>query len=167
MGELGVSLEGRRKMCGEKVWMEELGKVALLVCAIAALAVCVEEAGADDGSSKARVLEGHEGAILDAVISSDGRRLASGGSDGTVRVWDLALGKELVCLKGHEGAVAHVVFTRDGSKILSGGEDGSVRLWDATTGKQLDCLEGAPGCVSKLVVTRNGRRAIVCGTGLR
>ncbi len=151
-------------MRGGTAWLWKLAKVALVTCAIAWQAVCVGKILADDTSRKAQVLEGHEGAVLNAVMSRDGRRLVSGGSDGTVRVWDLASKKELMCLKGHEGAVRHVVFTPDGSKLLTSGEDGTVRLWDATTGKQLKCFTGHEGPVAKMIVAPNGRRLIACGT---
>ena len=150
-------------MRGGMVRVEKLGRVALVTCVIAWQAVCVGEILADDTVGKAQILEGHEGEVLDAVLSRDGRKLVSGGSDGTVRVWDLASKKELMCLKGHEGPVRNVVFAPDGTKLLSSGEDGTVRLWDATTGKQLKCFTGHEGPVAKMIVAPGGRQLIVCG----
>jgi WD40 repeat protein len=63
------------------------------------------------------------------AISPDGRRLLSGGFDNTVRLWDVASGKELRKLEGHTGAVYGVAFSRDGRRAVSASQDSTVRLW--------------------------------------
>ncbi len=150
-------------MRGEIARIGELGKVAAVVCTIAWQAVCLGELPATGKSPTAQILEGHQGAVLDAVISHDGQKLVSAGSDGTVRLWDLTSKKEVTRFEGHKGPVRHLVFTPDGSKVLTGGEDGTVRLWDASTGKQLECLTGNEGPVTKMIIAPDGRQLIVCG----
>ena len=151
-------------MRGGMVWMGELEKAAAVVCAIAWLVVFPGDALADDEPSKPEVLKGHEGAIVDAVLSPNGGRLVSRGEDGTVRLWDLRTKKEVKCLKGHDGPVDQIVFLRDGSKLLTTGTDGTVRLWNATTGEQLDCFRGPEGEVGKVIVSPNDRQVIACGS---
>lgn len=67
----------------------------------------------------------------DVAFSPDGSRLASGHSDGTVALWDLATGLQTLTLKGHVGKVRSVAFSRDGQRLASAGNDGKVRIWDA------------------------------------
>jgi hypothetical protein len=58
--------------------------------------------------------------------------IASGGSDGTVRLWDLDTGKELRKLIGHQGPVLAVAFSPDGSRLVSGSRDTTAVVWDVT-----------------------------------
>ena len=59
----------------------------------------------------------------------------SGGSDRTVRVWDMATGRCLRALEGHQEAVAAVAVSVEGSRAVSASLDGTVRAWDLATGK--------------------------------
>jgi metallo-beta-lactamase class B len=84
-----------------------------------------------------------EGGVNSVAFSSDGKTLASGGWDDTVRLWDVESGKELHKLAGHKAMVGHVVFSPDGRFLASrGGLDRTVRLWDAATGDLLHSLTG-------------------------
>ena len=79
--------------------------------------------------------------------SPDGARLLSGGSDGTLRLWEAASGRELAVLEGHKGQVSSVAWSPDGARLLSGGGDGTVRLWEVASGRELAVLEGHKGPV--------------------
>jgi WD40 repeat protein len=73
-------------------------------------------------------------------LSSDGRLVASGGEDGTVRLWEASSGRLLATLQGHTGAVGSVALSSDGRLVASGGDDGTVRLWEAKSGTCLRTL---------------------------
>jgi WD40 repeat protein len=63
------------------------------------------------------------------AFSPNGRLALSGGFDRTVRLWEVATGKQLLSLRGHEALVYGVAFSPDGQKALSGSFDTTVRLW--------------------------------------
>src|SRR5205085_1215456 len=67
--------------------------------------------------------------------SPDGRRLASGSNDNTVRVWDGETGSLLRTLEGHQGGVLSVAWSPDGRRLASGSSDRTVRVWDEETGE--------------------------------
>ena len=79
-------------------------------------------------------LAGHRDSINSVCFSPDGKLLASGGWDKTVRVWELGTWRELLRLDGHLGGVNAVCFSSDGKKLASGGEDTTVLVWQMPSG---------------------------------
>jgi len=67
--------------------------------------------------------------IFSLALSPDGTVLAVGYHDGTVRLWDMDTGEQLIVLEGHEDRVVSLAFNPDGTLLASGGTDGTVRLW--------------------------------------
>jgi WD40 repeat protein len=63
-------------------------------------------------------------------ISPDGRRLAVGGGDGMITIWDLASRREVITLKGHARSIEDLFFLGDGNTLVSIGLD-EVRVWRA------------------------------------
>ena len=79
--------------------------------------------------------------VYDARFSPDGKTVASAGTDGAAKLWNVATGKEIKSLRGHDGNVTSVAFSPDGRFLASGGRDGTVRLWDVKSGKALRTLD--------------------------
>jgi WD40 repeat protein len=75
------------------------------------------------------VLATHTGDLPDIVFSPDGSRLATAGSDATVRLFDTTSGEQVLALRGHERAVASLAFSPDGTMLASRSLDGTVRIW--------------------------------------
>jgi WD40 repeat protein len=94
------------------------------------------------------------------AFSPDGKLIAVGGQDNTVRLVDARTGKEVRRLIGHGGEVGPVVFTSDSKRLLSGSEDRTICLWDVQSGKELCRLRGHTQRVWSIVCSRDGRYAL-------
>jgi WD40 repeat protein len=79
-----------------------------------------------------QILKGHTGGVESVAFSKDGRRIASGSDDRSVKIWDAGTGKCLQTLTGHSAAVNSVAFSPDGSHVASGSLDKSVTIWDTS-----------------------------------
>jgi RNA polymerase sigma factor (sigma-70 family) len=75
-------------------------------------------------------LRGHTETLFRVAFAPDGRTLASGSMDGTIRLWDLPSGKEIGRLEGHRGWVLDLAFSPDGRRLVSASLDTTALVWD-------------------------------------
>ncbi|KAK6495585.1 hypothetical protein TWF481_002633 [Arthrobotrys musiformis] len=83
-----------------------------------------------------QTLEGHSRWVGSVAFSHDGKQLASGSHDTTIKLWDTTTGASLATLEGHSGWVRSVAFSHDDKQLASGSEDGTIKLWDTATVKR-------------------------------
>jgi WD40 repeat protein len=72
------------------------------------------------------------------AFSPDGKRVVTGSSDNTARVWDLTGATPVAtALEGHRGAVNSVAFSPDGKRVVAGSDDNTVQVWDTPPVEEL------------------------------
>ncbi len=114
--------------------------------------------------SETALLTGHTGRVNCITFTLDGKTLASGSSDKTVRLWDVMTGESKQILTGHLHGIYSVAFSPDG-KTIAGGSTGErdgeqifgaqIKMWDTATGKPKHTLT-AQGQVNSLAISSDG-----------
>ena len=102
----------------------------------------------------------HEGgfaAVNSVAISPDGKTLASGSDDYTIKLWNIETGKEIKTLTGHSSFVFTVSFSPDGKTLASGSYDKTIKLWNVATGKEIKTLTGHSDWVRTVSFSPDGK----------
>lgn len=129
---------------------------------------------------EALVLRGHQAGILAAIYSPDGSRIATGGRDGTARIWDAKTGTMLLTLHTVSPEVEAIAFSPDGHRLATGswadqrlGVPASAQellptpaqVWDIATGKEVLRLKGHVSGVCSVGFSPDGRSILTGGVG--
>ncbi len=102
------------------------------------------------------------GSVASADLSPDGKLLATGSWDQSVKIWDIESGQAIRKLEGvHKGYINSVEFSPDGGTILTGSDDGTARLWQVATGEALEVVfRGHESRIRQARFSHDGARVI-------
>ncbi|KAI0896280.1 vegetative incompatibility protein HET-E-1 [Annulohypoxylon nitens] len=107
-----------------------------------------------------RPLKGHSNTITRIVISPDGRWIASGSQDATIKIW---LGKNMhQKLEGHSDRINDLAFSLNSNLVASASADKTLRLWDTSTGAASHVLKGHSDSVLVVLLSPDGQLIASC-----
>ncbi len=101
--------------------------------------------------------QAHHKLIPSLAVSPDGRIVASGSADKTIKLWSVADGSLTKTLTGHDGEVTSVGITPDGRFLISGGKDKTVRVWSLPDGALVKTLTPFSRMVNSIAIAPNGK----------
>ncbi|HLK55823.1 MAG TPA: AAA-like domain-containing protein [Chthonomonadaceae bacterium] len=102
--------------------------------------------------------------ISQAAFSPDHRSVLTCDPEGTVQIWDLAMGK---CLHRwpHSGAVTHAAFSRDGRRVVTTRMDGTAQIWTVAADRSLSLDLKSPRPIEYAAFNPQGNQVVTAGTG--
>jgi WD40 repeat protein/serine/threonine protein kinase len=99
---------------------------------------------------------GHEQEVTCFAFSPDGKRIASGSADKTIRIWDSEKANQLRVLTGLEGDLTSIAFSPDGNRLVSGSLAGELKIWDLETGRVEVKLGEHPFAIETIAFSPDG-----------
>jgi WD40 repeat protein len=121
------------------------------------------------GAGPVRTFAGHTGPVSSVAFTPSGDQILSASDDSSVRVWDVASGKEKQRFEGHQGTVRGLAVDPNGVWAISAASarrqaaDGGawrVCMWEIASGKELRQLSGSGPAMMSVALSRDGRRAL-------
>jgi WD40 repeat protein len=133
--------------------------------------------GSPGRSGEVRIIDLADGSLVQLLHKSDdlclsakfnltGTRLATCGTDGSVRVFDSDTWKEVVTFSNHSNWVNDLAWSADGNKIVTGSKDHTAKVFDLTTNSRISTYTGHDGSVYSVTFDETGEHVLsACSKG--
>ena len=119
------------------------------------------------GASEPTVLLGHTDAVYDVAFSPDGKLLASGSYDNTIKIWRVADAELVATLEGHTDQVFRVAFSPDGTSLASCGGDSQTIVWQFDGWTRQRTLTGHGDPMIDVTFSEDGTKLATAGSHIQ
>ncbi|NJL09231.1 MAG: hypothetical protein HC908_00365 [Calothrix sp. SM1_7_51] len=106
---------------------------------------------------------GHFAPVTAVAISPDGKILASGSADRSIKLSNMVSGREINALQGHTEVISRLAISPDSKTIISGDATGVIKLWDISTGKLLRTLQEHTSGIRAFAISRDSKTLVSGG----
>ncbi len=126
--------------------MKQRYTVTLFIALILAGSFCLAQSVSQE---PVKVLQKKGSTVTCLTFTNDSKKLAAGGSDGKIVIWNIETGTEDKTLTGHNGIITSLQFSADGNYLLTASKDKNIRLYEVATGMIVNVYSGHNGSVTK------------------
>ena len=103
------------------------------------------------------LLTGHTEVVRTVAFSPDGKTLASGAQDATIKLWNVESGENTATFVRNGIGVESVAFSPDGKMLAAGTESSTVKLWDTENGQNIATFKGHAFRVFSVAFSSDGK----------
>ncbi|MBL6446279.1 caspase family protein [Fulvivirga sp. 29W222] len=109
------------------------------------------------------IQRGHYAAIKAVAFTPDGKYLLTGSRDKSIKLWDVASGRELRSFLGHKSTINDIDVTDDGKYFISSSADKTAKFWEISTGKVIRDFVGSKDIMTSVSLSPDGSKLITAG----
>jgi WD40 repeat protein len=120
------------------------------------------------GNTKAQKMEtvvqrGHYEAVKAVAFTPDGKYLLTGSRDKTIKLWDVASGRELRSFLGHQSTINDIAVSSDGRFFISSCADKTAIMWDIKSGAIIKYFEGHTDYLTTVALSHDDKYLVTGG----
>ena len=135
--------------------------ISLLLLVIISLSLFAQD---QDYKLETVIQRGHKAAVRSLAYSPNGQFIATGSRDVSIKIWEVATGREIRTLLGHLGSVSALAFDPTGVFLASGSSDNEIVIWEVATGKEVKRLKGPMKSITSIDFSHDGLQLASSGT---
>lgn len=109
------------------------------------------------------VQRGHYESVKAVAFTPDGKFLLTGSRDKSIKLWEVATGRELRSYLGHQSTVNDIAISSDGKFFISSSADKTAKMWNISSGELLKTFEGNTDYLTSVALSHNDKLLITAG----
>ena len=114
------------------------------------------------GGPLIRTTDSRSRTVVAIVVTPDRKKIITGSSDASIKVWDFKSGKELMTVSSHTKVVYSLALSQNGALLISGSFDSTIKVWDVDTMEEKRTLRGHNDLVNGVIISPDNQHIVSC-----